>query len=75
MDAKSKPSCPHGFDQPTMMLGDRRFENFFQVGLEMHTRTLFVGLAQRAVTDDIGDQDGCKVALHIRPLTERNALL
>ena len=46
------------------MGGDRRLEDFAQVGLEAGARALLVGLAMTAIADDIGDQDGGEPALH-----------
>lgn len=43
-----------------MLFGNTWFEDISQVALKPGARTLFVDLAQTAVTDDIGDQDGCK---------------
>src|SRR5262249_41875825 len=56
----------HGLDQPAAMLGDFRFEHFAQIGPEMGACSYLVGLAEAAVADDVGDQDGGEPALHDR---------
>jgi hypothetical protein len=55
----------HGLNQAAVMRGDLRFEEFVEVGVEADTRSLFVDLAQAAITDHIRNQDCCKAALHI----------
>ena len=54
----------HGLDQPPVMGGDLRLEDLLQVGLEAGARALLVDLAQAAIADDIGDQDGGEPTLH-----------
>ena len=54
----------HCLDQPTAIGGDLRLEDLLQVGLEAGARALLVDLAQTAIADDIGDQDGGEATLH-----------
>ena len=60
----------HGLDQPTMVRCDPWLENFLQIGLKARARPLFVDLAQTAIANDIGDQDGCEVTLHARSFAD-----
>ena len=55
----------HRFDQPTMVRSDPWLEYFLQVCLEVRPRAFFVDTAQTAIADDICNQDGCKVTLHV----------
>ena len=55
----------HGLDQSAAMLGNLWFENLAQIGPEIGTRSHLVGLAESAVADDVGDQDGGEPALHV----------
>lgn len=48
-----------------MVRGDPWLEYFIQVGSEKRTRTLLVRLAQTAIADDIGNQDGREVTFHL----------
>jgi hypothetical protein len=54
----------HGFDQSTMVRANSWLEHFIQVGSEKRARTLLVDLAQAAIADDIGNQDGCEMTFH-----------
>ncbi|MBP2445339.1 hypothetical protein JOH51_002778 [Rhizobium leguminosarum] len=65
----------HGFDQPAVVTLDRRLEDIALVRLKTRTRTLFLDLAQSTVTDDIGDQDSCKTALHPRFFLESEGIV
>ena len=55
----------HGLDQAAVMLGDPRRKDFVQVGLKPSTRSFLVGLAEAAITGDIGDKHRGEPALHV----------
>ena len=53
-----KNSVAHGLDQTAVMFDELRFEDFSQVALKTRSRAFLVDLAQMAVANDVGDQDG-----------------
>ena len=65
-----------GLDEAPLVLGDRRVDEFFAVGLELRERAGLVRLHQPAVTDDISRKNRCQPSLHspLPPRAERVSL-
>src|SRR5215813_14126523 len=62
----------HGLHQATATLDDLGLEDFLQISEEPGPRPFLVTVAQPAIADHIGDEDGSKPAFHVRPPSSRN---